>query len=63
MNHETAKRVLDEHKERQCHSLLTVTRALWITGDISEMDGDLPEACQAPRVESPHLVGSEGLRQ
>lgn len=63
MNHETAKRVLDEHKERQCHSLLTVTRALWITGDISEVDGDLSQACQEPRLESTYLVDGERPRQ
>ena len=61
MNIQQANRILDEHKERQCHSMLTVTRALWITGDLSELDGDLPETCQAPRLESSHLVDSEGL--
>ena len=63
MNITQANRILDEHKERQCHSLLTVTRALWLTGDISEMDGDLSQACQAPRVESPYLVDGERPRQ
>jgi hypothetical protein len=62
MNIQQANRILDEHKERQCHSMLTVTRALWLTGDISELDGDLSQACQEPRMESTNLVDGEGLR-
>ena len=56
MNINQANRILDEHKERQCHSLLTVTRALWLTGDLSEMDGALFEACQEPWLESTDMV-------
>jgi hypothetical protein len=61
MNIQQANRILDEHKERQCHSMLTVTRALWITGDLSTMDEPLPETCQESRLESTYLVDSEGL--
>ena len=56
MNINQANRILDEHKERQCHSLLTVTRALWLTGDLSEMDGALFEVSQEPRLESTDMV-------
>ena len=63
MNIIQANRILDEHKERQCHSLLTVTRALWLTGDLSELDGDLSQACQEPKLESTYLVDGERLRQ
>jgi hypothetical protein len=63
MNINQANRILDEHKERQCHSMLTVTRALWITGDLSTMDEPLPETCQASRLESTYLVDGEGLGQ
>ena len=62
MNIKQANRILDEHKERQCHSMLTVTRALWITGDLSTMDDPLPETCQESRLESTNLVDCSGLR-
>ena len=44
MNIKQAKRILDEHKETGCHSLLTVTRALWASGDLCGVDGHLLEA-------------------
>lgn len=58
MNLEQAKRILDEHKETGCHSLLTVTRALWASGDLCGVDGHLLEAGEEPCMESPHLVES-----
>lgn len=59
MNIDQAKRVLDEHKERQCHSMLTVNRALFICGDLREMDESLFEIGEEPRLERTHLVESE----
>jgi hypothetical protein len=61
MNIDLARRVLDEHKERQCHSMLTVNRALFICGDLREMDESLFEVGERPCMESPHLVESERL--
>jgi hypothetical protein len=61
MNINQANRILDEHKERQCHSMLTVTRALWITGDLSEMDAALFEVSEEPRLERADLVDSQRL--
>jgi hypothetical protein len=61
MNLDQAKRVLDEHKERQCHSMLTVNRALFICGDLREMDDQLFTACEKPRLERTHLVDSQRL--
>ena len=63
MNLDQANRILDEHKERQCHSLLTVTRALWLTGDLSEMDGALSEVSQEPSLESTDMVECSGTGQ
>jgi len=62
MNINQANRILDEHKERQCHSLLTVTRALWLTGDLSEMDGALFETSERPSLESTDMVQCERVR-
>lgn len=59
MNIDLARRVLDEHKERQCHSMLTVNRALFLLGDLREMDEHLLEAGERPCMESLHLVESE----
>lgn len=61
MNLDQAKRVLDEHKERQCHSMLTVNRALFICGDLREMDDPMFDIGEAFWLESPHLVDSERL--
>ena len=61
MNIDQAKRVLDEHREKQCHSLLTVNRALWICGDLSDMDAALFEISETPWMESAHLVDSQRL--
>ena len=61
MNTDQAKRVLDEHKEKQCHSLRTVNRALWLTGDLREMDDPLFEIGEEPWLERTHLVDSQGL--
>ena len=58
MNIDQAKRVLDEHKERQCHSLRTVNRALFILGDLREVDESLFEIGETPWLESAHLVES-----
>jgi hypothetical protein len=63
MNIQQANRILDEQKERHCHSMLTVTRALWITGDLSEMDAALFEVGTQPRLESTDLVDCAGLGQ
>ena len=62
MNINQANRILDEHKERQCHSLLTVTRALWLTGDLSEMDGALLEIGERPSLEGTDMVQCERVR-
>ena len=59
MNQEQAKRILDEHKETGCHSLLTVTRALWATGDLCGVDGHLLEAGEEPWLEGTSVVASE----
>ena len=61
MNIQQANRILDEQKERHCHSMLTVTRALWITGDLSEMDAALFETGETPWLERADLVDSQGL--
>jgi len=61
MNIDQAKRVLDEHKERQCHSLRTINRALFILGDLSDLDESLLEIGKEPRLEGTHLVESERL--
>jgi len=61
MNIDLARRVLDEHKERQCHSMLTVNRALFICGDLREMDESLFEVGERPRLERTHLVDSQRL--
>lgn len=61
MNIDQAKRVLDEHKEKQCHSMLTVNRALFICGDLREMDESLFEIGKEPRLERTHLVDSQRL--
>ena len=61
MNIDQAKRVLDEHKEKQCHSLRTVNRALFILGDLQELDEPLFEIGEAPRLERTHLVDSQRL--
>jgi len=58
MNIEQAKKILDEHKETGCHSILTVTRALWASGDLCGVDGHLLEAGEEPWVEGAHLVES-----
>lgn len=59
MNSEQAKRILDEHKETGCHSLLTVTRALWASGDLCGVDGHLLEAGEEPWLEGARVVASE----
>lgn len=61
MNIDQAKRVLDEHKERQSHSMLTVNRALFICGDLREMDDPMFDIGERAWLESPHLVDSERL--
>ena len=61
MNIEQAKRILDEHKEQRCHSLRTVNKALFLCGDLRELDESMPEIGEAPRLESPHLVESARL--
>ena len=61
MNIDQAKRVLDEHKERQCHSMLTVNRALFICGDLRDVDESLFEVGEEPRLERTHLVDSQRL--
>lgn len=61
MNIDQAKRVLDEHKERQCHSLRTVNHALFILGDLREVDEPLFEIGEEPRLERTHLVDSQRL--
>jgi len=61
MNIDQAKRVLDEHKERQCHSMLTVNRALFICGDLREMDDPMFDIGERAWLESTHLVDSERL--
>lgn len=61
MNIDQARRVLDEHKERQCHSMFTVNRALFICGDLREMDDPLFVFGKEPWLERTHLVESEGL--
>lgn len=59
MNQEQAKRILDEHKETGCHSLLTVTRALWASGDLCGVDGHLLEAGEEPWLEGTSVVACE----
>ena len=61
MNLDQAKRVLDEHKERQCHSLRTVNRALFILGDLQELDESLFEIGEEPWLERTNLVDSQRL--
>lgn len=56
MNLDQAKRVLDEHKERNCHTLRTVNRALFICGDLRELDESLFEIGETPWLESTDLV-------
>lgn len=61
MNLEQAKRVLDEHKEKQCHSLRTINKALFICGDLREMDESLFEIGEEPWLERTNLVDSQRL--
>lgn len=63
MNIQQANRILDEHKERQCHSMLTVTRALWITGDLPSLDDPLSDFGEGARLEATYLVEGSGLGQ
>ena len=58
MNIEQAKRILDEHKEQRCHSLRTVNKALFLCGDLRELDESMPEIGETPWLESAHLVES-----
>jgi hypothetical protein len=59
MTPEQAKRILDEHKETGCHSILTVTRALWTSGDLCGVDGHLLEAGEEPILEGMGVGSSE----
>jgi hypothetical protein len=61
MNLDQAKRVLDEHKERQCHTMRTVNKALFICGDLREVDESLFETSESPRLESTDMVDCSGL--
>lgn len=61
MNLDQAKRVLDEHKERQCHTMRTVNKALFICGDLREVDESLFEAGKETRMESTDMVDCPGL--
>jgi hypothetical protein len=58
MNIEQAKRILDEHKEQRCHSLRTVNKALFLCGDLRDLDESLFEVSETPWLESAHLVES-----
>ena len=59
MNQEQAKRILDEHKETGCHSLLTVTGALWTSGDLCGVDANMLEAGEEPIMEGMGVGSSE----
>ena len=63
MNIQQANRILDEHKERQCHSMLTVNKALFICGDLREVDEPLFEIGERPCLESTNLVECSGTGQ
>lgn len=58
MNIEQAKRILDEHKEKSCHSLRTVNKALFLCGDLRDLDESLFEVSETSWLESAHLVES-----
>lgn len=58
MNIEQAKRILDEHKEKSCHSLRTVNKALFLCGDLRDLDESLFEVSETPWLEGAHLVES-----
>lgn len=58
MNIEQAKRILDEHKEQRCHSLRTVNKALFLCGDLRDLDESLFEVSEASWLEGAHLVES-----
>lgn len=58
MNIEQAKRILDEHKEQSCHSLRTVNKALFLCGDLRDLDESLFEVSETLWLESAHLVES-----
>jgi hypothetical protein len=63
MNIQQANRILDEHKERQCHTLRTVNKALFICGDLREVDEFLLEIGERPCLESTNLVECSGTGQ
>ena len=65
MTYEDAKRILDRHKEGSHeYSLLTINRALCITGDIvSESVRLACEVGEYKRLERVHMAQGEGIRR
>ena len=42
MTHDQATQILDQHKEgTHVYSVLTISRALWMTGDLDELDAGM----------------------
>ena len=65
MTYEDAKRILDRHKEGSHeYSMLTINRALCITGDIvSEQTRMACEVGEYKRLERIHMAQGEGIRR
>ena len=65
MTYEDAKRILDRHKEGSHeYSLLTINRALCITGDIvSEQTRMACEVGEYKRLERIYVAQGEGIRR
>lgn len=62
MTHEQANQILDRHREgSHAYSLLTITRALFLTGDIPNEPPALGADGEDSGVQEPCLVESEGI--
>jgi len=65
MNYEDAKRILDKHKEgSHDYSMLTINRALYLTGDI--VSDSVRLACEVgkyERLERVHMEQNEGTER
>lgn len=66
MTHNQANQILDQHKEgTHVYSLLTISRALWMTGDLNELDAGVRSEGMAgevrPKESSIRQQGSQTL--
>ena len=62
MTNQQANKILDQHKEgSHVYSMLTITRALFLTGDIPNEPPALGTDGEDSGVQEPCLVESEGI--